>query len=330
MTAKLPGRLFLAPMAGITDRAYRVLARELGAEVCVTELISSEGYVHGSRRTKEMMQLLDEEQPAGIQIFGARPEAMADCARFAQDCGAAFVDINCGCPVPKVVKSGAGSALMRDLPLLEKILSAMRKAIDIPLSLKIRTGWSGHEIVAGQIARLAADSGADWIAIHGRTKAQGYSGFADWDLIEQTAKVSPIPVIGNGDLCEGRQVADRLQKGSCSAVMIGRSVLTKPLLFIESLNCLGGKRQVPSYTDILKRMSELYNRHAHSKVRAVQFRKMLVYLATGIPGKGPFRQKLFEHQADMKCLLEEGLEFFREENLAKQQRELNFLPGGHG
>src|SRR6266403_101129 len=190
--------LALAPMAGVTDSSFRRLIKELGGVgLIVTEFISVEGITRGNMRTHRMMKFLPEERPLSIQIFGYSDERMVAAAEI--------VDINCGCPAKKVVNGGGGSSLLRDLPQLEKILRRVRKAVSIPLTMKIRTGWDDSSINAVEVARLIEDCGGDMVAIHGRTRAQGYSGQANWDVIAAVKLAVSIPVIGCGDITTPEQ-----------------------------------------------------------------------------------------------------------------------------
>src|SRR5882724_1805542 len=192
--------LALAPMAGVTDSSFRRLIKELGGVgLIVTEFISVEGITRGNMRTHRMMKFLPEERPLSIQIFGYDDERMAMAAEIIEESGADIIDINCGCPAKKVVNGGGGSSLLRDLPQLEKILRRVRRAVTIPLTMKIRTGWDDQSLNAIDVARLIEDCGGDLVAIHGRTRAQGYSGQANWDVIAAVKRAVSIPVIGCGD-----------------------------------------------------------------------------------------------------------------------------------
>src|SRR5215510_12035363 len=198
--------LVLAPMAGVTDSSFRRLIKELGGVgLIVTEFISVEGLTRGNLRTHRMMRFLPEERPLSIQIFGYDADRMAGAAEIIQESGADIVDINCGCPAKKVVKGGGGSSLLRDLPQLEKIVRRVRRAVSIPLTMKIRTGWDDSSINAVEVARLIEDCGANMIAIHGRTRMQGYSGRANWDVIRAVKRAVSIPVIGCGDFVTPEQ-----------------------------------------------------------------------------------------------------------------------------
>jgi tRNA-dihydrouridine synthase B len=225
--------LYLAPMAGVTDSVFRRLCKEQGADVVVTEFVSADGILRRNQRTREMVSFRPEERPIGVQLFGADPEKMADAARAVVDwVQPDFIDLNFGCPVNKVVCRHGGSALLRDCPLLERVASRVVQALKpIPVTAKIRLGWDASSVNAIQTARILEDSGICALAVHGRTKEQGYSGFADWDQIARVAEAVAIPVIGNGDLRTVEEVSARLAQSKVRGVMLGRAVMTSPWLF---------------------------------------------------------------------------------------------------
>lgn len=218
----------LAPMAGITDTVFRRFIKRLGGcGLIMTEFVSSEGMLRSSARSERYLYYTEEERPITAQIFGANPDRLAEAARMIQDLGFDLIDLNLGCPAKKVVKCG-GSGLLRDLPLLETILRKIRAAVTIPFTIKIRIGWSEEDIVAVPVARLAEDCGVEAIAVHGRTRLQGYSGRARWDVIAEVKQSVRIPVIGNGDVMTPRD-AEALQiETRCDAAMIGRAAPSNP------------------------------------------------------------------------------------------------------
>jgi tRNA-dihydrouridine synthase B len=225
--------LYLAPMAGVTDSVFRRLCKEQGADVVVTEFVSADGVLHRNQRTREMVEFRPEERPVGVQLFGADPEKMAEAAKSVVDwVQPDFIDLNFGCPVNKVVCRHGGSALLRDCPLLEKVASRVVQALEpVPVTAKIRLGWDGTSINAVQTARILEDSGVRALAVHGRTKEQGYSGSADWDQIARVAEAVGIPVIGNGDLRTVEEVNARLEQTRVRGMMLGRAMMTNPWLF---------------------------------------------------------------------------------------------------
>ena len=226
--------LYLAPMAGVTDSIFRQLCKEHGAEVMVTEFVSAEGIFRRNERTMEYLEFVEAERPLGVQLFGGDPAHLGEAARMVVDWKQPdFIDLNFGCPVSKIVAKNGGSSLLRDCPLLEKIARAVVQAVaPLPVTAKMRIGWSGETINATTTARILEDSGVRAIAVHGRTKEQGYSGEADWDVIAQVAAAVRVPVIGNGDLAGAHDVKRRMATG-VSGVMIGRAAMSAPWIFRE-------------------------------------------------------------------------------------------------
>ena len=227
----------LAPMAGVTDTVFRRLIRgQGGCGLIMTEFTSSHGVVSTIRATKptrafRYLYFEEDEHPSSAQLFGSNPEVMADAARYCQDKGFDIVDINFGCPVKKVVSCNGGSGLLRDLPLVERILRSVRAAITIPLTMKFRAGWNDRELVAVGMARLAEDCGLQAIALHPRTREQGYSGQADWSRIAQVKAAVRIPVIGNGDVVSPEDALRMVRETGCDAVMVGRAASSNPWIF---------------------------------------------------------------------------------------------------
>jgi tRNA-dihydrouridine synthase B len=225
--------LYLAPMAGVTDSVFRRLCKEQGADVLVTEFVSADGILHQNERTREMLSFRPEERPVGVQLFGADPDRMAEAAKFVRDwVEPDFIDLNFGCPVNKVVCKHGGSALLRDCPLLQRVASAVVKAVyPLPVTGKIRLGWSAETINATTTAVILEQAGIAAVAVHGRTKEQGYSGVADWEAIAQVAETISIPVVGNGDLGNVEEIVLRLESTKVRGLMIGRAAMTSPWLF---------------------------------------------------------------------------------------------------
>lgn len=239
--------LYLAPMAGITDVVFRSLCKELGADVMVTEFVSAEGILQRDDRTRHYTEFDDSQRPLGVQLFGADGARMGEAARKIIDWKQPdFIDINFGCPVNKVVSKNGGSSLLRDCPLLASVASGVARAVSIPVTAKMRIGWDSQSINAVEVAKTLEDCGIQAIAVHGRTKAQGYSGLADWEVIAQVADAVKIPVIGNGDIASGADVEVRRAQTNVSGIMIGRAAMTNPWVFREIRHYLStGSHAIP-------------------------------------------------------------------------------------
>ena len=236
----------LAPMAGMTDTAFRRLVkRHGGCGLVVTEMVSSEGLVRGIDRTLEFAEYTEEERPVSIQIFGGDPVKMADAAQIVEGMGADIVDINMGCPVPKIAKHNAGCSLMREPEHAAAVVGAMAKAVKIPVTVKMRAGWNEQQINAPLLARMVEDAGAAAIAVHGRTAAQSYTGESDWSLIARVAQSVKIPVFGSGDCVEPEQVLGRLGMG-VSGVLVGRGALRNPWIFRQAAALASGRVPEPA------------------------------------------------------------------------------------
>lgn len=321
-----PTTTFVAPMAGVTERPHRVLMRELGWEVVTTELISSESFHHGSKRTREMLEVCAEESPCIVQIFGSRPDRMAEIARRAERNGAIGVDINFGCPVPKVTSCGGGSGALKDLDSMRAMVQEVRDAISISLSIKIRTGWDSENIVATEVSHLAHECGVDWMSIHGRTRDQGYRGNNNWELIESVAAQAPLPIVGNGDIRSPEELRRKQLKSACSGWMMGRAILVNPT-FAMSLN---GEKNLPTLHELLLRFHDLQARYSHQKVQSIKFKKFAVWLSHGIGNSAHFRRQLLRSGSSIGEALGEALKFFPLEQRCRNPSDLSFLKGGHG
>jgi tRNA-dihydrouridine synthase B len=236
----------LAPMAGMTDTAFRRLVkRKGGCSLVVTEMVSSEGLVRGIDRTLEYAEYTEEERPVSIQIFGGDPDRMAAAAQIVQGMGADIVDVNMGCPVPKIAKHHAGCSLMREPEQAASVIRAMTRAVGIPVTVKMRAGWNDQEINAPQLARMLEDAGAAALAVHGRTAAQSYTGQSDWSLIARVAQIVRIPVFGSGDCVEPSQLLDRLGQTPIAGVLVGRGALRNPWIFSQAADLVAGRPAQP-------------------------------------------------------------------------------------
>ena len=244
-TVPLPSPFVVSPMAGMTDTAFRRLVkRQGGCGLVVSEMVSSEGLVRGIDRTLEYAEYTEEERPVSIQIFGGEPDRMAEAARVVEGMGADIVDVNMGCPVPKIAKHHAGCSLMREPEHAAAIIRAMTRAVGIPVTVKMRKGWDETSLTAPDVARRVEDAGAAAITIHGRTAKQSYSGQADWDFVTEVAKAVRIPVFGSGDCIEPEQVVARLAEG-VSGVFVGRGVLRNPWILAQARDLLEGRAPRP-------------------------------------------------------------------------------------
>jgi tRNA-dihydrouridine synthase B len=330
-------KLLLAPMAGICNSPFRLLMQDLGAGGVVSELISCHGINYGNQRTLDMLKIHPLETDVGIQLFGEDPESMARAAEVAQDYGPKFLDINMGCPVNKVVTKGGGSALMKELRALSPLFEKMRSRMNIPLSIKIRTGWDANSRNASEVMKIAAESGIEWVAIHGRTRTQQYTGQADWEFIEALNDVKKLPLIGNGDLHHPYGVSERLQKTKCDALMIARGALRNPFIFLESLDpdYASQKRSIflgADYWEVIQRL-HFYLTHHMSDERGilVQMRKLMVWFAAGMPHAAAYRSQVFACP-DLSDTLKFSEDYFL--SLGSSQKFINydedFMSSGHG
>ncbi|MCE2961047.1 MAG: tRNA dihydrouridine synthase DusB [Akkermansiaceae bacterium] len=299
--------LYLAPMAGVTDLIFRRICKEMGADVMVTEFVSAEGIMQADDRTRKYTEFDEGQRPVGVQLFGADGERMGEAARKIIDKGLAgripdFIDINFGCPVNKVVSRNGGSSLLRDCPLLASVALGVAKAVghDVPVTAKIRIGWDADSVNAVEVAKTLEDCGMQAIAVHGRTRAQGYSGEADWETIDAVARAVNVPVIGNGDIACGEDLAKRKRQTAVSGVMIGRAAMQHPWVFREAKHFLEtGKvmEAVPleeRWALILRhcRMAVESNRYGNERQTLTAMRGRLMAYCKGFPGAKELRQKL--------------------------------------
>lgn len=286
----------MAPMAGVTDVAFRARLRRWGCRALTTEMVSAAALARGNRKTLAYLDAPDRGDDLAVQLFGADPRELAEAAEVVQEFGFHSVDLNMGCPVRKVVRSGAGAALLRDLERAERCLVALRKAVTGTLSVKIRSGWDAESVNFLATGRMAADCGADWVTLHPRTRAQGYSGAADWSQVETLARALSVPVVGNGDVGCAEQAVARLRRSGSSGVMIGRAALARPWIFREAQALWAGRvpdeppTQAEIGQDLLRQMADL-RRWKGERVAAFEMQKFLAWAARGVPGASEFRRK---------------------------------------
>ena len=296
----------LAPLAGITNLPFRLLAKASGCGLVCSEMISANGLVHRSSKTHELLQSRIEEKPLSVQIFGSDPYVMAEAAAIVEASGADLLDINLGCAVKKVLKTGAGAALMKAPKKAEKIFLAVRKAISIPLTIKIRAGWdkSGNEAFA--IAKVAEAGGVDGIAVHPRLATQGFGGKADWSLITAIKNSVSIPVIGNGDIVTPEDVLNMKKKTGCDAVMIGRAAIGNPWLFSQVASLMNGKESVsPDLSERFDAMTKYLNIsiECFGEKRACRMmRSHLGWFVKGLRYSSRFRESIKELSTEREAL----------------------------
>lgn len=325
----------LAPMAGITDHPFRSFMKRLDAGVVVTELISATGIEYKSERTLSLMSYDETQRPIGIQLFGEDPETIAQAAQVAEAHGADFIDLNFGCPVPKVVKKGAGSAMLKDLVQMQKVLAQTVAAVDIPVTIKIRTGWEQNSRNALDVCNLAYNEGITWVAIHGRTRAAGYTGLADWDFIADVKARTKIPVLGNGDILTPQRAVSRLKESGCDGVLIGRGALKNPLIFADALSLLKNEPRrhdlKRNYSGLFLELADTIQARSSEHITNIQLKKFASWFSTGYPGSSAFRKTIFQLK-DNDEVLACALEFFGSIGEIEQEDTSHeeFLMGGHG
>jgi nifR3 family TIM-barrel protein len=288
----LGNNLMLAPMAGVTNLPMRLLCRRFGASLCFTEMVSIEGLVREGRRSFDLLQSTPEDRPLGLQIFGSDPETMARAAAMAEPYGD-IIDINMGCPVRKVVASGGGSMLMRDPAAIGRIIKAVRRVVQKPLTVKIRSGWTCSEQTFREAARIAEDEGCDAITLHPRSRSQMFEGTADWSLIGELKELVQIPVIGSGDLFTADDVQRMLRETGCDGVMLARGAMGNPWLFREALQLLAGQVPTPPSPaergEVARLHLEIFVAGEGERVAVREMRKHLAWYARGVPGAAAFR-----------------------------------------
>src|SRR3982074_1312697 len=289
--------LILSPMAGVTDVSFRrLMKRRGGVGLSVSEFIPVEGLTRSNPKSKRQMRFYEDERPFAVQIFGGQPERMRMAAEMAEEIGADILDINCGCPAPKVVKHGGGSGLLKDHERLETILTEIKKAITIPLTIKIRAGFYDHTIKAIETAKLAEGCGVEHIALHGRTKEQGYRGLANWELVKQIKENVKVPVSGSGDVMTIEQAFARFRKTGCDGILIGRGAMANPWIFRQIEDVMHGREPFqPTLEDKRAVLLEYFDmlREDMPQLAAIGRMKQLAGQFTrGLPGAALFRSAM--------------------------------------
>ena len=295
---EIKGRMTLAPMAGVSDFAFRTICTELGAAMTTTEMVSAKALVYKDEKTKGLLYNPDILHPSAAQIFGHEPEIMAEAAPMALEySGADILDINMGCPVGKIVKSGDGSALMKDPELAARIVEAVVKAVPVPVTVKFRKGFDGGCVNAVEFARLMEQAGASAVAVHGRTRAQMYSGRADWDVIRDVKKAVSIPVIANGDIFSAEEAEHILRYTGCELAMVGRGSFGDPWIFEQSNALLEGlpvpeRPPLSERIELAVRQTELYAEKFGERLACLEARHQIPWYLKGVAHAGYYKQQL--------------------------------------
>lgn len=310
----LDNNLILAPMAGVTDLPFRFLCREQGCGMAVTEMVSAKAILYKNRNTNELLEVAEGEGPVSVQLFGSDPSIMAAMAAQIESGPFAFLDVNMGCPVPKIVNNGEGSALMKDIKLAERILSSMIKAVKKPVTVKFRKGFTENDINAVEFAKMAESCGVAAVAVHGRTREQYYSGTADWDIIRKVKEAVAIPVIGNGDVFKPEDAKALLEKTGCDGVMIARGAKGNPWIFKRTLHYLETGILLPEPD--AKEISKMILRHGSmqmerkgEEVAMREMRKHMAWYTAGLPHSSKLRNDInqVETMDELKRFVEERI-----------------------
>ncbi len=306
--------LILAPMAGVTDLSYRLLCKEQGCALMFTEMVSAKAILYKNKNTFSLMEVDEKEGPVGLQLFGSDPEVISEAAAQVEDGPFALIDINMGCPVPKIVNNGEGSALMKDPGLVERILTALVKRVRKPVTIKIRKGFDDLHVNAVEIAKIAEDCGVSAITLHARTREQYYSGKADWDIIRQVKEAVKIPVIGNGDVFTPEDAKRMMDETGCDGVMIARGARGNPWIFSRTLSYLeSGKVPSPPDREEIKNMilchADLLIRNKGEYIGLREMRKHFAWYTTGMPNSASLRRDVNETETweEFKNLVEERI-----------------------
>lgn len=293
---KLKNNILLAPMAGITDLPFRIIAREHGAGYACTEMVSAKAIFYNDEKTKKLMNSKGEPRPLAVQIFGSDIEAISYASKYISN-KADIIDINMGCPAPKVTKNGEGSKILLDLDKAEKIIKAVIQNSKVPVTLKIRKGWDNDHIVAVELAKIAEESGISAITIHGRTRNEFYSGKADWEIIKKVKESVKIPVIGNGDVVDEESAKKMFAETGVDGIMIGRASLGNPWIFQRIIHDLESGEKLPDVTnqeklDVVKKHLELLIKEKGEIVAIKEFRKHIAAYTKYMPNSSSFRVKI--------------------------------------
>ncbi len=309
---KLQNPVIAAPMAGVTDKAFRKIVKSYGCSLVFTEMISSKAILHKNKKTKDLLDITGEEAPIGVQVFGNEADEIVAAAKVIEKIGADIIDINMGCPTPKIVKNNEGAALMLDPDRAADIIKQVVEAVFVPVTVKIRKGWDQKHINCIEIAQIAEKAGASAVTIHGRTREQFYSGKADWEIIKKAVNSVNIPIIGNGDVFSGEDAINMLDFTGCQGVMIARGAMGNPWVFKEAVNYINGLREKEIPTPFQKietarKQLRLAVKYKSEKVAVKEMRKHIAWYIKGLKNASRIRDNInrMETLKDMETLLEE-------------------------
>lgn len=311
---QLDNPVISAPMAGITNRAFRILAREAGCGLVCTEMVSDQALLYGNPKTTSLLDLTGEEGPVSMQIFGSEVDYMAEAAEIAESLGGEILDINMGCPTPKIVKNGEGAALMKEPARAAAIVRAVARRVKVPVTVKMRKGWDDSSVNAAELARMVVEAGASAVTVHGRTRSQFYTGKADWGIIAEVKKAVDVPVIGNGDIWEPQDALNMMEVTGCDGVMIGRAAMGNPWIFRRAIHYLetGGLLPGPTPDERVEtalRHLDMMVAFKGERVAVWEMRKHAAWYMKGLRGAARLREKVNRAQtiAEMREAISQAL-----------------------